>query len=205
MKQLLVLCLAAATALPTSAADSWFTCSIASKGPVIREGEVPRIKVSIGNHLGRDVVLVGSLDGSSYGMRYPKCGFEIMDASRKPLKTSPDSRCGNMNELRVEDFVTVPTGTEFDPYGLGFFGAWQIHQFAQLPPGTYIIRFYYQTSTKGIQQYFGDEHFLETPKVSPALQKLYESVPGLDLKSNELKITTTAKSSSPTPPKALAK
>ncbi|WP_050028846.1 hypothetical protein [Verrucomicrobium sp. BvORR034] len=205
MKQLLALCMMAVAGLPASAAESWFTCTIAAESVTIREGEVPWIKVRIGNHLGRDVVLVGSLDGSSYGMRYPKCGFELKDPVGKPLKLSPDSRCGNMNELRAEDFVTVPTGRDFDPYGPGFFGAWQIHQFSQLPPGTYIVRFYYQTSTKGMQQYFGDEQMSAEPKVSPAIQQLYEKVPGLNLRSNELKITVTAKNSGSVQPATRAK
>lgn len=205
MRKLFVLCMLMAVGVPVSGAESWFTCSISAENTVVRQGEVPKVKVRIGNHLGRDVVLVGSLDGSSYGMRYPKCGFELMDAQGKPLKISPESRCGNVNELRSEDFVTVPSGKEFDPYESRFFGSWQSQQLSQLPPGTYHIRFYYQTSIKGVHQYFGDERMLAEPKISPAIQKLYEMVPGLDLKSNTLKITITAQSPTPSAPVARAK
>ncbi|WP_038167408.1 hypothetical protein [Verrucomicrobium sp. BvORR106] len=205
MMKPLVLCMLVAVGATVSAAESWFTCSISAENTVVRHGEHPKVKVRIGNHLGRDVVLVGSLDGSSYGMRYPKCGFELMDSQGKPLKISPESRCGNMNELRIEDFVTVPSGKEFNPYESGFFGSWQSQLLPQLPPGTYLIRFYYQTSRKGVQYYFGDEQMLAEPKISPAIQKLYEMVPGLDLKSNALKITITAKSPPPSTPVVRAK
>lgn len=97
-----------------------------------------------------------------------------------------------MNRLRSADFVKIPAGSAFDLYGDGFFGSFEILRIKELPPGTYILRFYYKTSTKAVQDYFGDERLTlstEPLVVSPEIQKLFESVPDVDIQSNDLKIT----------------
>lgn len=194
MKKLITLLFAFISAVSVIAADSPFTCSISAEKATLIQGQVPRVKVSITNKSGKDVHLVGSLDGSDVGWRFPKCSFELLDTTGKPVpQKQPMSRCGNMNTLKTTDFVKVAAGTEFNPIGKGFFGSWQLYRFEQLPPGTYILRFYYQTSTKGVQDYFGDERMMGQKTVAPEIQKLFESVPLIDIKSNDLQITVQPK------------
>jgi len=182
------------SSLSVMAEDTLFTCSISAEKAIILQGKIPRVNVSITNKSGKDVYLVGSLDGSDVGWRFPKCGFELLDSTGKPVpQKQPMGRCGNMNTLKITDFVRVAADTDFNPYGQGFFGSRQIYRFEQLPPGTYILRFYYQTSTNDVQDYFGDERMMEKKITFPKIQKLFEAVPLIDIKSNELKITVQSK------------
>jgi hypothetical protein len=176
-----------------SAVDSKFTCAISSDKATITQGEIPRVKVAITNKSGVDVFLVGSLDGSDVGWRYPKCGFEVLDSAGKPFPEKPMARCGNMNMLKTSDFVKVDAGGIFNPVGEGFFGSSQLFHFRSFPPGTYILRFFYRTSAKGVQEYFGDERMSGKKGAAPEIQKLYERVPQIDVKSNELRVTIQAK------------
>ena len=59
----------------------------------------------------------------------------------------------------------------------------------ELPPGTYILRFYYKTSAKTIQDYTGHIFFASEQVVPKEIQKLFESVPAVNIQSNDLKIT----------------
>jgi hypothetical protein len=176
-----------------TAADTPFKCVLSAEKTTLAQGEIPILKVSISNDSGKDVHLVGSLDGSDLRRRFPHCILSLLDPMGKPLpRKGPIGVCGNMNRLRSADFVKIPAGSAFDLYGDGFFGSFEILRIKELPPGTYILRFYYKTSTKAVQDYFGDERLTlstEPLVVSPEIQKLFESVPDVDIQSNDLKIT----------------
>lgn len=173
------------------ASDAAFDCIIASERTTYSVGEVPNITFRITNKSTKEVVLVGSLDGSTTDRRFPKCRFEILDSAGKPV-TLPLALCGNMNVLRTTDFVVVPAGGTFNPFGKGFFGPVQFYRFPITVPGDYTLRFSYSTSDR-VQDYFGDERMSGQTTAAPEIQRLFERVPKLDLKSNELKLTFTAK------------
>jgi hypothetical protein len=97
-----------------------------------------------------------------------------------------------MNTLRTNDFVVVPTGGAFNPFGNGFFRPNQFDRFPVTVPGDYTLRFSYTTSDR-LEDFFGDERMMDRPNTTPEIQRLFERVPKLDLKSNELKLTFTAK------------
>jgi len=187
MKTVFLTFLIAKFTLRVVAADSEFECVITADRTTYSVGEVPKVTFRIHNKTDKEVVLVGSLDGSDVGWRFPKCRLEILDAAGKPV-TTPVARCGNMNPLRTTHFVVVPAGNAFDPFGKGFFGPMQLqgHIFPITTPGDYTLRFYYTTTTDRVEDYFGDERALI--KASPEIQHLFERVPKLDLKSNELKL-----------------
>ena len=194
MKKLIALLFTFTLSLRVIAADTPFTCSIAAENTSVIQGKIPQVKVSIANNSGKVVHLVRSLDGSDSGMRFPKCGIEILDTAGKPVPEKRRmGRCGNMNLLQTTDFVKVTVGSEFNPSKGEFFFSAQLDRFLQLPPGIYILRFYYQTSTKGVEDYFGDERQMRGMTVAPEMQKLFEGVPLIDIKSNDLKITVKAK------------
>jgi hypothetical protein len=194
MKLATLLILIACLLCVNSKAEHPFICKISTDQSIVFEGEIPRVEVSITNRSGKDVYLVGSLDGSDVGWRFPKCGFDLLDTEGKPIpQTKPMLRCGNMNPLKAEDFVKVPAGKTFSPTGSGFFGSWQLYRFQELPPGVYVLRFYYQTSTKGIDDYFGDERMFGQKVEKPELLRFFEAVPLVDIKSNDLRITVKRK------------
>ena len=181
-------------ALTALATDTSFTCSISTTTPVVTVGERPNVKVVITNVTGKEVYLVGCLDGSDSGGRFPKCSFQLLDMEGNPIpEKEPRIGCGSRNRLKTTDFVKVAPGAEFTPYGQGFFGSWELFRFSTLPPGDYVLRFHYQTSTKDVQDYFGDEKMMGQKTASPEIQKLYEAVPLVDVKSNDLRITVRSK------------
>lgn len=173
------------------AADSAFDCIITSDRTTYSVGEVPIFSVSIRNKSSKEVILVGSLDGSDVGWRFPKCRLEILDAAGKPV-TAPMARCGNMNVLRAADFVAVPAGGTFNPFSTGFFAPYQFYQFPVTAPGDYTVRFYYSTSDR-IQDYYGDERRIGRTNAPLEIQHLFKRVPKVELKSNELKLKFTPK------------
>ncbi len=186
MKTIVPTLLFLAVTFAAVAADSAFDCIIASDRSSYTVGEAPIITVSITNKSAKEVILVGSLDGSTTERRFPKCRFEILDAAGKPV-TFPLGLCGNMNVLRTEDFVVVPAGGTFNPFGAGFFAPHQFYEFPVTTPSDYTLRFYYSTSAR-IQDYFGDERMSGRTNAAPDIQRLFKRVPKLELKSNELKL-----------------
>jgi len=186
MKTIISTLLISAVAFVGMAADSAFDCVITSDRTTYTVGEIPIITVSITNKSAKEVILVGSLDGSDVGWRSPKCRLEILDAAGKPV-TLQMGRCGNMNVLRTADFVAVPAGGAFNPFGAGFFAPYQFYQFPVIAPGDYTLHFYYSTSDR-IQDYFGDERMMGRTNAAPGIQRLFKRVPKLELKSNGLKL-----------------
>jgi hypothetical protein len=191
MKSIVLTLLCAFVLHGAIAADAAFECVIASDRTTYTVGEVPIITFRITNKSAKDVMLVGSLDGSTTDRRFPKCQFEILDAAGKPV-TLPLTVCGNMNVLRTEDFVAVPAGGTFDPFGKGFFPPRLLSRFPVTVPGDYTLRFSYSTSDR-VQDYFGDEGRSGQTTAAPEIQRLFERVPKVDLKSNELKLKFIAK------------
>jgi len=160
-------------------------CLISSTKKVYKFGQTPEIEVSIVNDTQEDLVLIGSLDGSEETWRKPYCYFEI----QKPFdfKIPSFSRCGNVNPLRIEDFVKVKKGEIFDPYmsldGFGFFNSHSISRKDVFRKrGKYKITFHYSSKSKDIKDYLGDG------KEDDELKKMFEKVHHLELKSNILEI-----------------
>lgn len=168
---------------PTSNED--FNCVLSVKSETIKLGDVPKFEVMIENNTNDTVVFIGSLDGSDVCLRLPYCLF-IID---RPFFSSPVEtygRCGNLNSIRLSDFVKVPPHKSFDPYleidDYGFFGAYNINDpnyFAN--KGMYKVQFYYSTvnsrDTLGIELEFYEEKHQD-------ISEFYELVPKVELFSN---------------------
>ena len=167
-------------------------CVLSADRATYGPGQTPRLHVRINNKSTREVYLIGSLDGSFAGRRFPKWRLEILDAAGKPV-TIPQGGggCGNMNSLRLEDFVSVPPGHAFDPFGAGFFGSNDLW----MPvgqPGVYTVRFIYSTASPDIRDYYGDERGHRQYQPSSELMRRFKRVPKLELRSNELTVEFTA-------------
>jgi hypothetical protein len=159
--------------------ESPIVCSIRS-APTIEQGQTPKIAVEIVNRSNRAVYLVGSLDASESAWRYPYCFFQVVGPDGKPA-VKPTGRCGNMNALREEDFVSVRPRAVFDPYQhidrFGFFPPAAISPSTFEKVGEYRIRFHYSTEQTDIKQWLGDG------RPNERLVKLLGQVPKVTIKS----------------------
>jgi hypothetical protein len=158
--------------------------------PTCMLGTAPKISVSLINHFGSDIYLVGSLDASDCQWRYPFCYFEVTGPNGK--KADPSiGRCGNMNPLREKDFVRLPTGGKFDPYQRideeGFFSSIQLSSRTFSSTGKYRIRFVYSTRNGDIRDWRGSAVASDAKILS-----MFERVPKVEVKSNEIAIIVVA-------------
>jgi hypothetical protein len=168
-----------------------FACILVSGRDTYELGDYPQFAVRILNRSSREVYLVGSLDGSTSGRRFPTCRFEVTDAAGKPVNW-PGPFCGNMGLLRAEDFALVPGREAFNPFGKGFFPSYPFPVSRQ-EPGTFAVRFFYSTSSRRVSDYFGAYSGREFP-VKPEIQQRFDQIPHVELRSKELKITFRPKS-----------
>lgn len=149
-------------------------------------GKAPAVKVEIKNLMGKEILLVGSLDASDCKWRYPHAWFEVIGPDGKSAVKGA-MRCGNTNALREKDFVAVKKDGTFDPYMRvddgGFFGCHQISPQTFAVEGTYKIRFHYSTDAAADKW----EGKLSGP-VPEAVKKLLERVPRATIQSNEVEV-----------------
>ena len=164
-------------------------CTLRTSQAMYKIGQVPDLQVRIKNNSNKEIVLIGSLDGSEEKTRMPWCYFTI----QKPIPdTVPFWVCGTLNPLRAEDFVTVRPGELFNPYRqideYGFFGAWEIaEQETFKNPGIYTIQFHYSTKSANIDDFIGNSYW-HTKADSAQQKELFTRVPKVDLESNTIEI-----------------
>jgi hypothetical protein len=122
-------------------------CEIKSQKDVYRLGDTPQLSVRIINKSSKSVCLIGNLDGSESKRRYPHLYFTVSGVETglvEPFRTF----CGNVNPLRIEDFVQLLPGDRFDPYmridDLGFWPT-GLREFKFKKVGKYTFTFNYST------------------------------------------------------------
>ena len=109
----------------------------------LRVGDaVPTFVVRIENRSDEPVVLVRSVDGSD-SFKSPRVTISI-EGPPGGFAVRPSVRCGNTNGVSTEDFVTVESGEEFDPYASGWWGS-NLRQGSFAKAGTYTATFRYST------------------------------------------------------------
>ena len=168
-------------------------CVLSADRATYHINQTAHLSVRIINKSAHDVYLLGSLDGSEEGRRFPKWRVEVLDAAGKPVNMKRGGAwCGNMNTLRPDDFVLVPRGGSFNPFGQGFFGADGFEFLHVQRPGRYRVRFVYSTASDAIRDYFGDERMRSQFQPSPDIMHLFRQVPKVELRSNELRLEFTA-------------
>jgi hypothetical protein len=157
-------------------------------------GKAPRVTVKLINRTRGEVMLIGSLDGSDYKMRYPHAYFEVIGPDGKSA-VKRLGRCGNTNPLTAKNIVKVPAGGSFNPYapvqGHGFFGSTQLsgHNFDR--PGKYRIRFVYSTEAPD-DRHFGARPLSDRP-MPAGLVRLLKRVPRTTVTSNEVVVEVSKK------------
>lgn len=161
--------------------------------PTCELGKAPKIAVALTNQTDADIYLVGSLDASDCRWRYPHCYFEVIGPDGKPVERGL-GRCGNMNTLRVKDFVMLPPGESFDPYRRvddgGFFSAHQLEAHTFGVAGAYRIRFVYSTKGDDIGEWSGDGK--RSVASNAEIVELFKQVPKIEVRSDEFMLTVIA-------------
>ena len=166
------------------------TCSLTTEKNSYKLGELPKLRVVIDNNTGKDIYLVGKLDGSDVKWRMPYCYFTI----EKPKPDSvPFSRCGNIDPLRKEDFVLIKAGEKFNPYGnIDHHGFVFDHNILNPETfrnaGIYKIRFHYSTNSSDLSKFKGQRSFDPNKPDSLQLSPLFNRMPKMDLVSNTIEI-----------------
>src|SRR5262249_39787504 len=133
-------------------------CAISSASITCKLGDVPKISVRLINLTKGEILLLPSLDGSDYLLRYPHCYFRVIGPDGEQVGKTP-LRCGNLDTLQEKDFVTVPGGGAFGPYRRSDFSPsapWQVAAGSFQQEGEYLIRFVYSTAQPRLQPWLGD-------------------------------------------------
>lgn len=164
-------------------------CKLAAEKTRLAVGEVPRLKVTITNSLKRDIYLIKVLDGSDVRWRMPHCYFTI---SGPVNESDADARCGNMNGLKITDFVPVKAGETFDPYQAGLDDNGFLRDYTTGSkenfgtPGRYVIQFHYSTNSPRLDDFQGDGI---NENDSAGIHALFDKTPKMELASNKIELT----------------
>ena len=163
-------------------------CEISAKKTNYVVGESPAIEVRLRNKTNRTIRLVGCLDGSDLGWRFPHCVFEV---DGPPGHRGPGiGRCGNTNALRAEDFVDLRAGESLNPFmridDYGFFGSSALDFTHFMVPGKYTVRFRYSTNSSKILEWVG---IAGPPAKDSAVARLFPEVAKFETTSNSIELT----------------
>ncbi len=119
---------------------------VASSTRVAAGAEIP-LTFYVVNRSDRSVPVIRSLDASDYGWRYPKIDIEIRDSSCAVVPAAPHGRCGMVNELSAQDFVSLAPGRRVELFGEGTFGHHRLSKYGNnLAPGKYTVTLRYDLS-----------------------------------------------------------
>jgi hypothetical protein len=158
----------------------------------IEAGQKPVFRVRLINRTDRAIYLVGSLDASDVGWRYPKLTVDRTG----PQPAAGLGRCGNMNNLREEDFVRVEPGASLDPYDPkhGFFSSYYLHDLPLETPGEYTFTLTYDSREGDIARWWG---FMGPGEPNREMRRRFEQVPKGAYTSNSVTVIVTPKAAAP--------
>ncbi|MES2462909.1 MAG: hypothetical protein V4671_20180, partial [Armatimonadota bacterium] len=107
------------------------------------------------NNTEQEITLLRPLDGSQYG-RYPVYRVKMRDVAGKAVD-GPVGLCGTLNPLTAEDFIRIPAGQAYAPFGDEPYAAFELYHPPVEKPGVYTVRFYYSSASSDISWYMGFE------------------------------------------------
>jgi hypothetical protein len=170
---------------PKSRVATTLKCILKTYRTEYKLGELPQLDVQIVNVSDKDISMISALDGSEMLWRMPYCYYTIEKPGGR-IDTPRASRCGNTDPIREEDFVTVKPGASFNPYHKRFYPAGVFLPVAIKDPGTYKIRFYYNSNSNEMDSF--DGRFNRLGSDSVAVRKLFPKAAKVSLISNEIEI-----------------
>jgi len=139
-------------------------CKLASLRDKYRVGDQPEISAQIINGTEKAVYLVRTLDGSERKARFHHAYYSVTGVEGG-LSETQFGYCGVLNPLRIQDFVRVEPGNDFDPheqndYHLFSKAAKLVHS-RFVKSGSYTFKFHYSTENGDIKDWRGS--VLDTP------------------------------------------
>ena len=130
-------------------------------------------KTRITNLSGADVTVVGALDGSEMGIRYPHFTVAIVDGAGKAFPWNPRAGRFHTNDIEERHFKTLKAGEEFDPFGPAFTDLAVLKSW--LPAaGRYTVTLKCDYTAKGVMAWHRQNglHRMEYPELSALLDKV---------------------------------
>jgi hypothetical protein len=127
---------------------------LAGPGRPVAAGEPLRVGVEVRNEGDTEVCLVGVVDGSEHGVRYPHWRPTVSVGGRVVAEPGPpeDPLVG---PLRRDDFRRLAPGDSFDPAGLGYLPLATFATFRPSEPGTYRCTLAFSTESERPEQWLG--------------------------------------------------
>ena len=142
------------------------------------------VSVEVRNISNRPLWMVGVLDGSEIGFRYPH--YQPVIAGPEPLPAPELGDCGNVAPLRLSDFRHLVPNEGFDPTdardGAGYLPLRTFTNFRPPVPGRYELRLIVSTESLQVEEWLG---ILEYPGKEAVLARL-ALVPRVRVESNLL-------------------
>ncbi|MEI7984619.1 MAG: hypothetical protein WCI55_03240 [Armatimonadota bacterium] len=145
------------------------------------------------NRSGRPIDLIPQTDSMHWGRKAPYAGLETLDPSTgkwEGLYMKGVGRCGNANPLKSEDFVTVKPSKTIDLLNGMAWSKYEVNEVLKTP-GTYRIRFRYDTTQKFDSWLGGPLMPEEAKRITDALYPRFERTPKGSFVSNEITIKIT--------------
>jgi hypothetical protein len=143
------------------------------------------------NKSNKQFYLIGALEGSDEKVRMPYCFFDI--TKPKPDTIRSRKRCGNINPLRLEEFISVKPNESFNPFDrIDNYSFWgddkATNPESYRNPGIYKIQLHYSTIPKNIRNFMGNMGYWDRNVDSVKIKSLFNEVPKIDIVSNQIEI-----------------
>lgn len=116
-------------------------------------GEAPTFRVRIISLSDEDFYLVGAIDGSEDGARYPHASISIRPGDGLHRKSF--ARCGTLNGIGLSDFVRMRRDHSFEVFSHQFWPPTDERYASFVEPGTYTAIFRYSTNEVDYKNWAG--------------------------------------------------
>lgn len=174
--------------------QSAFTCKLTIDKAVYTVGETPALSVEITNNTDSAIYLVNALEASDLKWRYPYSYVEIEKIGDTTFALPQLERCGNYNDIEIDDFLSIkPYGTfnpiaHYTPYA---FDKWLDITGNVFSKGKYKVVYFYNTNESNFNKWKGsgvDLKYLSPQEktIKNQITNLFNKVPRIELKSNEV-------------------
>ena len=131
-------------------------------------GEQVDVSVTLTNVSDEAISVVGSLDGSGAGFRYPQYHYLIVGPAGEFERLS-GAWCDKVASAKADDFVALEPGESFDPYGEGFGKDPGLEHWRPQKPGDYKILLLYSSESPEDSAWHPDSR---DPEVARRLAKV---------------------------------
>ena len=145
-------------------------------------GVVVPVKIEVRNVSADAVWMVGVLDGSEQGFRFPH--YRPSVTSEQPVPPPEMEACGNLAPLRLQEFTRLDPNESFDPTvsdsGAAYLPVYTFANFVAPAPGSYQFQLKLSTRSEKEEEWLG---MMGYPGEADVLVRL-KDVPRVGVESN---------------------